>query len=141
MRPSFFEGVTLYLKASGRTLASSGALFLPEDPGARGRGTGMATDGVQQRATRLLHRAGVEGPRMSVHALRHMYAISILRQSGNVMVVQKLLGHSSVSTTMRYLDHLELRDLRTNLPEAPRLSASAQAARAARAVERAYISS
>jgi site-specific DNA recombinase len=42
---------------------------------------------------------------ISPHALRHTYAIRAVRVGGNVIAVQKLLGHASVSATQRYLDH------------------------------------
>jgi integrase/recombinase XerC len=55
-----------------------------------------------------LERAGLSAKAISPHALRHTYAIRALRAGGNVIAVQKLLGHASVATTQRYLDHLAL---------------------------------
>ncbi len=54
-------------------------------------------------------RAGV--PRISFHDLRHTFA-SLLAMSGvSVFLIQKLLGHSDLKTTMRYMhmapDHLK----------------------------------
>jgi site-specific recombinase XerD len=39
------------------------------------------------------------------------------------MAVAKLLGHASVVTTQRYLDHLETAELRTAIPHLPTMEA------------------
>jgi integrase/recombinase XerD len=40
------------------------------------------------------------------HDLRHIYAIRYLRSGGNIYVLQKQLGHSTIRQTEAYLDHL-----------------------------------
>lgn len=48
-------------------------------------------------------KAGVsEAERVSPHALRHTFATDLLRETKNIRLVQKALGHSDVSTTMIY---------------------------------------
>jgi site-specific recombinase XerD len=66
-----------------------------------------------------MQRAGLAAKAISPHALRHTYAIRALRAGGNVIAVQKLLGHASVATTQRYLDHLALGELRAAVPPLP----------------------
>ena len=46
------------------------------------------------------------GDGVSCHMLRHSYAINYLRQSNSskdLLVLQRLLGHKSIQTTMKYL--------------------------------------
>jgi site-specific recombinase XerD len=47
----------------------------------------------------------------SRQTLRHTTAISLLRGGASLIVVQRILGHSSLSTAQRYLDYLERADL------------------------------
>jgi integrase/recombinase XerD len=39
---------------------------------------------------------------VSPHTLRHTFATNLLRQTGNIRLVQKAMGHADVSTTMIY---------------------------------------
>ena len=49
-----------------------------------------------------------QAARFSIHSLRHMFAWTLHKASGNnIKMVQEKLGHHDVSTTMRYLEHLE----------------------------------
>jgi site-specific recombinase XerD len=62
-----------------------------------------------QYARNLLHRlagkAGIE-KRVHPHGLRHTFAFELEQAGTPVTVVSKLLGHSSIAVTSRYLDHL-----------------------------------
>lgn len=52
-----------------------------------------------------LKAAGIEDFRF--HDLRHTTGTRVLRSSGNLKVVQKLLGHTNITTTTRYAHALE----------------------------------
>jgi len=53
--------------------------------------------------------AGVTG-RHFAHRWRHSYATSLIRRGEDIHVVQRLMGHSNIATTSRYL-HLSDADL------------------------------
>jgi site-specific recombinase XerD len=48
--------------------------------------------------------AGVAG-RHFAHRWRHTYATSLVRRGEDIHVVQRLMGHSNIATTSRYLHH------------------------------------
>jgi integrase/recombinase XerD len=60
---------------------------------------------VRQMIARMARRANIE-KRVTPHTLRHTFAVDLERSGMPVTAISKLLGHSSVSVTSRYLDHL-----------------------------------
>lgn len=60
---------------------------------------------------RALARTTIDLPRgQASHALRHTFASHFIQNGGNILTLQKILGHSSLAMTMRYAhlapDHL-----------------------------------
>jgi integrase/recombinase XerC len=109
--------VLRYLHTTGRRLGDSGALFLRE--GDRS-GRHLTTRTVGMVTAEYAAEAGIEAARaFSPHACRHTYAVRAAREGAGVHALKRLLGHSSVATTGRYLDHLSLADLREALPALP----------------------
>lgn len=48
------------------------------------------------------HRKAVGVPDLRIHDLRRTTATSVLKETGDITLVQKLLGHRSIKTTMKY---------------------------------------
>ncbi|MBI1744673.1 tyrosine-type recombinase/integrase [Candidatus Acetothermia bacterium] len=58
---------------------------------------------VQRIIKRLAAKARIEGVRCSPHTLRHTGATLFIRNGGDPFSLQRLLGHSDISTTMIYV--------------------------------------
>jgi site-specific recombinase XerD len=84
-----------------------GAYLFPSRQGESGR---MTTARVWQIVTDAIQAAGID-KRLSPHSLRHTFAIGRLRAGASPVIVQKMLGHSSIATTQKYLDHIESAEL------------------------------
>ena len=65
----------------------------------------LATAYVRALLPRLAAKAGVE-KRVHAHGLRHTHAAELAAEGVPVNVVARQLGHASVATTARYLDHI-----------------------------------
>jgi integrase/recombinase XerD len=70
---------------------------------------------VQLRFGKWLKNAGVQ--KHTVHSLRHTFGTMLYRRTSDIYLVQKVLGHSSPTTTQRYAQVAEtdLRDAMTNI--------------------------
>jgi len=68
------------------------------------RGYQITSSGIQQVFKKYAKMAMLP-PHYSIHSLRHTYATYLYKASGyNLRMVQKQLGHSSITTTMAYSD-------------------------------------
>jgi integrase/recombinase XerD len=79
-------------------------------PGAK-RGQPLHPGGVQRLFQRLLRQAGID-KRATPHTLRHSFATHLLEAGVDIVTVQRLLGHTSLSTTSHYL-HISRRHLQS----------------------------
>jgi integrase/recombinase XerD len=78
----------------GREPAKNDPLFLSAS------GRRMTADSIKHLVRRISQRAGVPA---HPHMLRHTFAIEYLRNNGDVFTLQRLLGHSSLDMTRKYL--------------------------------------
>ena len=66
------------------------------------KGEALDTRYVRAMMSRYKHRAGIIR-KCSAHTLRHTFATELLRQTGNIEIVRRALGHADISTTGIYL--------------------------------------
>ena len=120
VRPEAAALARSYLAATGRHLGTGGPLFRAHDRAAGKRSRKRLTPrAVAYLVARCAEAAGINAKRVSTHSMRHTYALRSLRAGGNVVAVSKLLGHASIATTQRYVDHLATGELRQAVPPLP----------------------
>lgn len=90
-----------------REVPVSGELlrYLDEMPAA-GRLVPMSNSGARRAITRAAEEAGVSGSTgdgVSSHDLRATFATAVYERTRDIVLVQRLLGHSSVTTTQLYV--------------------------------------
>lgn len=65
-----------------------------------GRNGGMRSIDFRGEMRRAAERAGVK--RLRMHDLRHTFASNYVAKGGNIISLQKILGHSTINMTLRY---------------------------------------
>lgn len=89
-----------YLRARELVLLRADAdtpwLFVSREGGGMGRRT------VNQWMKRYGTRAGIHDVRVSPHTLRYCYATLFLRNGGSVTNLMKILGHTTITMSLRY---------------------------------------
>jgi site-specific recombinase XerD len=73
-------------------------------------GTPLSVRNSERDFKVVCRKAGITGVRCSWHTLRHSFAVNYLRAGGNLYYLQRILGHSSITTTERYLRSLGIED-------------------------------
>ncbi len=73
-------------------------------------GRALSDEGIRQVVRRVARRAGVLG--VHPHRLRHTAAVTFLRAGGDVFVLQRILGHSTLTMTRNYVTLAEA-DIKT----------------------------
>jgi len=66
-------------------------------------GRPLKKDRLETIVRRFGQRAGITGVRVSPHTFRHTFAISYLRNGGDVFSLQAILGHAQLDTVKIYL--------------------------------------
>ena len=83
----------LRIRPSGR----ANKVFLVEKGSCKGRP--ISVRGVQKRMEYYARKSGID---VSSHQLRHTMATQLLNAEADLVTIQDLLGHSSITTTQRY---------------------------------------
>lgn len=81
-----------------------GYLFTGQEEGAP-----YSSRSLQEIIAAAKAKAGIVKPG-SIHALRHSFATHLLDKGTDIIMIQKLLGHNDLKTTLRYL-HVTNRDM------------------------------
>lgn len=71
------------------------------------RGQRMTTRSISRIVKQAMQAAGYDSERLTAHSLRHTGATVNLLNGGTLEETQQLLRHSSISTTMIYLHHID----------------------------------
>jgi site-specific recombinase XerD len=69
------------------------------------KGKPLTSAYVRGLLPRLARKAGIE-KRVHAHGLRHTMAAEMRAEGQDIGVISKALGHTSIATTARYLDHV-----------------------------------
>lgn len=84
-------------------------------------GEPLSTKAVWYMVRRATVRAGIEKKHVTPHVLRHCFATHLLEAGTDIRVIQALLGHRSIRTTVRYtlVSRRHLRTVRSPLDTLP----------------------
>ncbi|HLH79604.1 MAG TPA: tyrosine-type recombinase/integrase [Chthonomonas sp.] len=94
--PRCFRALVSYIKTRER-VSDSDPLFVSE------RGARMAVITAEKLFDVLGAKAKITGKRVSPHTMRHTFAILFLRNGGRQLPLMKILGHTSLAMTNRYV--------------------------------------
>lgn len=97
--PSADDALLRWLDARKRLGLRNGPLFCTLQGGR------MSDRQVRDMLKRRAAKAGID-KRVHPHGLRHTFANELRKAGMDVAAISKLLGHSSIAITARYLDHL-----------------------------------
>lgn len=85
------------LKYGKKKKIVSGEILLSEN------GAGISRCRIWREMKRLCQAAGVEPSKVFPHNLRHLFALAFYRDTGDIVKLADVLGHSSIDTTRIYL--------------------------------------
>ncbi len=69
------------------------------------RGRAVSSSYIRRLLNRLGEQAGIQ-KRVHRHRLRHIHAAQLRAKGVDIGIISKQLGHRSIATTARYLDHI-----------------------------------
>lgn len=100
----------IYLKRYRAGALASDPVFIT-----RSGSRALTVNGLEKLITRLAEWANIEGVRCSPHTFRHTYAVTFMKQIGDIYLLSKTMGHSSVRVTEDYLKSFSGKEVRLSL--------------------------
>lgn len=107
LAPALRRRLRQYL--TGRRAQPGERIFVSLRKGADGRCAPLTESGVEQ-AVRLMAREAAISKRVYPHLLRHSFATNWLRRGGNIISLQRILGHADLSLIQSVYSHLDSSD-------------------------------
>jgi len=99
--------------AQKRFPGEGGAVFLDVNGGA------MTPNALSKQVKAVVKAKGIKG--FHLHGLRHHAATDLIRATGSLALAARLLGHTKISTTAQFYEHLSNEDLRSGMEKAATL--------------------
>ncbi len=107
--PQLARALRQYRKSIPEAFQDSPWIFplTPEEP--------ISPAAVGLMVRRIAQKAGLK---FHLHGLRHLAATELIRSTGNISLAAQLLGHTKISTTSEFYEHLTLDDVREGVESA-----------------------
>jgi len=99
------EYLRIWLRARSTLELAPAHLFCTVSNDESGPGRPLTTSAVRQQMKRYARKAGIR-KRVHPHGLRHTHAFELANEAVPLHVIRAQLGHSDLSMTARYIDHL-----------------------------------
>ena len=64
----------------------------------------LGKHGIYRIVRMHMRKAGIEGPKLGSHRIRHGFGKNFLVNGGDVRSLQQIMGHKNISTTQKYLN-------------------------------------
>ncbi len=91
---------------------------------------GKLTDrAIENAISNMITNSNIEKD-ITPHSLRHSFAFRALKAGTRLIDLSKILGHSNITVTQRYVDHFEMDEMRMSLPSLPLFNTAKIGARA-----------
>jgi site-specific recombinase XerD len=100
-----------FLREYWRQVRPGGVYLFPGNKPTRPISPGTVRDALRKG----IKKAGIS-KRITMHGLRHSFATHLLESGTDIRVIQALLGHASIRTTMRYTQVSRSHVARVNSP-------------------------
>jgi integrase/recombinase XerD len=77
--------------------------------GAKGKGSHLGVSAVREICQNARNRTPKINKAYTPHTFRHCFATHLLEQGTNLLIIQRLMGHSDLTNTLKYLHVQQLR--------------------------------